>query len=146
MLYLHTGKYLSFYLTIILSSSAFQFSVIRLFRMILITCSLQRPSLYIIKLYSVIPLDFTGFDPWIMFMRWTHLPSAYTPLWISLTIPLYLLSFGVFSVLFLQGNFFSPVLSCIAIYLQSQKVSYPENSRRFAPNSGYHRIAHQSSQ
>ncbi|MEK7592687.1 MAG: hypothetical protein AAB508_04835 [Patescibacteria group bacterium] len=81
--------------------------------------------------YSVIPLDFTGFDPWIMFMRWTHLPSAYTPLWISLTIPLYLLSFGVFlPFLFLLKGIFSLsyVLSCIAIYLVSRKEKflYPE--------------------
>lgn len=46
--------------------------------------------------YTVIPLDFTGIEPWLSFMRWTHLPSAYTPFWIALTIPPYALGFGYF--------------------------------------------------
>lgn len=49
--------------------------------------------------YSVIPLQFVGVDPWTNFMRWTHLPSAYTPLWIFLTLPPYLLGFGFFLVI-----------------------------------------------
>lgn len=46
--------------------------------------------------YEVVPLQFTGVEPWLTFMRWTHLPSAYTPLWILLTLPAYLLGFGYF--------------------------------------------------
>ncbi len=46
--------------------------------------------------YVVIPLQFSGVDPWPNFMRWTHLSSAYTPLWILLTLPPYLLGFGLF--------------------------------------------------
>jgi hypothetical protein len=46
--------------------------------------------------YGVIPLQFSGVEPWLSFMRWTHLPSAYTPLWILLTLPAYLLGFGYF--------------------------------------------------
>ena len=46
--------------------------------------------------YAVIPLQFTGVDTWINFMRWTHLPSAYTPFWILLTLPAYLFGFGYF--------------------------------------------------
>ncbi len=46
--------------------------------------------------YDVIPLQFAGIEPWLTFMRWTHLPSAYTPLWILLTLPAYLLGFGIF--------------------------------------------------
>lgn len=46
--------------------------------------------------YTTIPLLFSGFDPWLNFLRWTHLPSAYTPLWILLTLPSYILSFGQF--------------------------------------------------
>lgn len=74
--------------------------------------------------YAVIPLDFTGFDPWILFMRWTHLPSAYTPLWIILTLPVYLLSLGVFlSFVFLLKALFtlSYILSCVAVFLVSKK-------------------------
>lgn len=46
--------------------------------------------------YGVIPLQFSGIEPWLAFMHWTHLPSAYTPLWIFLTLPAYLLGFGYF--------------------------------------------------
>lgn len=46
--------------------------------------------------YQVIPLQFTGIEPWLSFMHWTHLPSAYTPLWILLTLPAYLFGYGFF--------------------------------------------------
>ena len=46
--------------------------------------------------YEVIPLQFAGIDPLISVMRWTHLPSAYTPIWIVFTLPAYLLGFGKF--------------------------------------------------
>lgn len=46
--------------------------------------------------YAVLPQQFVGIDPFLTFMRWTHLPSAYTPLWIIITLPLYLLSFNIF--------------------------------------------------
>lgn len=46
--------------------------------------------------YEIIPLQFAGIDPLVSIMRWTHLPSAYTPLWIMLTLPGYLLGFGKF--------------------------------------------------
>lgn len=46
--------------------------------------------------YDVIPIQFAPVDPWLNFMRWTHLPSAYTPLWIGLTLPAYLAGFGYF--------------------------------------------------
>lgn len=44
--------------------------------------------------YSIVPLDFSGIDSMLSFMRWTHLPSAYTPFWIILTLPAYVISFG----------------------------------------------------
>ena len=49
--------------------------------------------------YAVTPLQFTGVEPWLSFMHWTHLPSAYTPLWIVLTLPAYVLGFGYFLVI-----------------------------------------------
>jgi hypothetical protein len=53
--------------------------------------------------YLVTPAQFAAVDPWILFMRWVHLPSAYTPLWIFLTLPAYLLGFGFFlPILFLM--------------------------------------------
>lgn len=44
--------------------------------------------------YIVIPQQFWTIDPWVSFMRWIHLPSAYTPLWILLTLPAYVFGFG----------------------------------------------------
>ena len=52
--------------------------------------------------YTVIPLQFAGIDPWTNFMRWTHLSSAYTPLWIGMTLIPYVLGLGYF-VLVLFG-------------------------------------------
>ncbi len=46
--------------------------------------------------YLVSPLQFTGIEPWLSFMHWTHVPSAYMPFWIVLSIPAYLLGFGYF--------------------------------------------------
>jgi len=46
--------------------------------------------------YLVTPLQFAGFDPWLSFMHWTHLASAYTPLWIVITLVPYFFSFGYF--------------------------------------------------
>lgn len=48
--------------------------------------------LYKLNPYEVLPLWLEGIDPMLSFMRWTHLPSAYAPLWIILTIPFYALS------------------------------------------------------
>lgn len=44
--------------------------------------------------YIIKPMDLQGIDSMLSFMRWTHLPSAYTPLWIGLTLFPFLLSFG----------------------------------------------------
>jgi len=52
--------------------------------------------------YQVIPLQFSGYEPWLSFMHWTHLPSAYAPLWILLTLPAYFFGFGYF--LFILWN------------------------------------------
>jgi hypothetical protein len=46
--------------------------------------------------YTVTPLQFTGVENWLAFMHWTHLPSAYTPLWILVTLLPYILGFGYF--------------------------------------------------
>lgn len=43
--------------------------------------------------YLVIPLQFSGVESWLSFMHWTHLPTAYTPLWILVTLLPYLLGF-----------------------------------------------------
>lgn len=46
--------------------------------------------------YAVIPMQFASIDPWVGVMRWIHLPSAYTPLWITLSLPAYFFGFGTF--------------------------------------------------
>jgi hypothetical protein len=46
--------------------------------------------------YDVIPLQFTGVDSWLSFMHWTHLPSAYTPFWIVVTLVPFIFGFGYF--------------------------------------------------
>ncbi len=46
--------------------------------------------------YAVLPIQFSGVEPWLTFMRWIHLPSAYTPVWIGLTLPFYVFGFGYF--------------------------------------------------
>lgn len=46
--------------------------------------------------YGVVPLQFTGVDSWLSFMHWTHLPSAYTPLWIAVTLVPFYFGFGYF--------------------------------------------------
>lgn len=43
--------------------------------------------------YYVKPLDFST-DPWLNFMHWTHRPGIYPPLWIIITLPLYILGFN----------------------------------------------------
>lgn len=46
--------------------------------------------------YLVTPLEFTGVEPWLSFMHWTHIPSTFMPFWILLSLPAYLLGFGYF--------------------------------------------------
>lgn len=51
--------------------------------------------------YMVTPLQFASIDPWTNFMRWTHLSSAYAPLWIGLSLIPYAIGLGYFiTVLF----------------------------------------------
>lgn len=56
--------------------------------------------------YVVTPLQFAGFDPWLSFMHWTHLASAYTPLWIIATLVPYFFGFGFFLPLIWNLKFF----------------------------------------
>ncbi|MDP1721743.1 MAG: hypothetical protein Q8L37_00885 [Candidatus Gottesmanbacteria bacterium] len=46
--------------------------------------------------YEVLPMQFISIDPWINVMRWIHLPSAYTPAWILVSLPAYFFGFGTF--------------------------------------------------
>lgn len=42
--------------------------------------------------YLITPLQFQGIDPMLSFMRWTHVPTAYPPVWTIVSLPFYLLS------------------------------------------------------
>jgi hypothetical protein len=46
--------------------------------------------LYHANPYAVVPLSYSGVDPYLNFMRWTHLTSAYTPVWIFVSLFPYL--------------------------------------------------------
>lgn len=46
--------------------------------------------------YVVTPLLFSAIDPWTNFMRWTHLTTAYAPLWIGMTLVPYIIGLGYF--------------------------------------------------
>ncbi len=46
--------------------------------------------------YMVTPLQFTGLEPWLSFMHWTHIPTTFMPFWIALSLPVYVLGFGYF--------------------------------------------------
>lgn len=68
--------------------------------------------------YEVTPLMFAGIDPWVNFMRWTHLSSAYAPLWIVLTLIPYALGFGYFLLIMINLKIFIALfylLSCIVV-------------------------------
>ncbi len=69
--------------------------------------------------YSVIPLAFSGVEPWLSFMRWTHIPSVFSPFWILLTLPFYLLGFGYF-----LGILWSFKLLAVVAYLATSFFIY----------------------
>lgn len=66
--------------------------------------------------YMVIPLQFSGIDPWLSFMHWTHLPSAYTPLWILSTIVPYLFGFGYLILLIWNLKVYLTISYIAAVY------------------------------
>jgi hypothetical protein len=51
---------------------------------------------YKLNPYVVKPLALSGIDPWLSFLRWTHLVSAYTPLWILFSLFPFMAGFGLF--------------------------------------------------
>lgn len=75
--------------------------------------------------YEVIPMQFMSIDPWIRVMRWIHLPSAYTPLWILLSLPAYFFGFGTFLLILWNFKIVAAVFYLLAIkgiYLILKKV------------------------
>lgn len=66
--------------------------------------------------YGVTPQQFIAVDPWVLFMRWIHLPSAYSPLWIGLTLPFYLFGLGFFLPTLFSFKFIAAASYLVTIY------------------------------
>lgn len=66
--------------------------------------------------YEVIPLQFSGVDPFLTFMRWTHLPSAYTPLWIGMSLVPYVMGFGYFLVILWNFKFLMALFYLLTVW------------------------------
>lgn len=79
--------------------------------------------------YIVLPQQFASVDPWINFMRWIHLPSAYTPLWILFTFVPYLLGFG-YLLLILWNIKILILLSYLATAIFLYKILYILDKKR----------------
>lgn len=65
--------------------------------------------------YVVIPMQFLSIDPWVWVMRWIHLPSAYTPLWITLSLPAYFFGFGTFLLILWNFKIIAAVFYLLAV-------------------------------
>ncbi len=79
--------------------------------------------------YTVVPLQFAGVEPWLSFMHWTHLPSAYTLLWILLTLPAYVLGFGYFLVIMWNIKVLVALFYILTIYYIGKSLSKVEPER-----------------
>jgi len=78
--------------------------------------------------YIVKPLDFPT-DPWIRFMRWTHRPSVYPPIWIGISGAPFLLGFNKFVLTLLNFKIFISLFYLFSIYIIGKIVNKinPEN-------------------
>lgn len=80
--------------------------------------------------YTIIPLQLTGVEPWLNFMRWTHLPSAYTPLWILLSLPPYLFGFGVFLLILWNMKLLIAGFYLLATYMIGKILGEVDHEKR----------------
>jgi len=74
--------------------------------------------------YTVTPLGFSGIDPWTNFMRWTHLTSAYTPLWIGLSLMPYIAGLGYFILVLFAMKFMVAGFFLLAAYGLTKAVEH----------------------
>lgn len=83
--------------------------------------------------YRIVPLAFNGIDPYLAFMHWTHLPSAYSPVWIAMTLPVYLLSGGILLVSIWELKALMAVAYLAASWgVWKSTARHPNNERVFA--------------
>lgn len=73
--------------------------------------------------YTVTPLQFSGIDPWTNFMRWTHLTSAYTPLWIGLSLVPYIVGLGYFITVLFATKIMVAGFYVLAVYALAKAVN-----------------------
>ena len=76
--------------------------------------------------YTVTPLGFAGIDPWTNFMRWTHLTSAYTPLWIGISLVPYIAGLGYFILVLFAMKFMVAGFFLLAAYGLTKAVEHTE--------------------
>lgn len=84
--------------------------------------------------YLVTPLMFSGIDPWTNFMRWTHLSSAYTPLWIAMSLIPFALGLGVFIAVMFSMKFMIAGFYLLACWALGRQVKSPFALAVFALN------------
>lgn len=84
-------------------------------------------------------LDFPS-DPWIRFMHWTHRTYPYGPIWLALTVPVYLIGFGKFVItlfnfkLLLSSTYILSTYLLYKILRRNQSKDYLVNTAFFAFN------------
>lgn len=82
--------------------------------------------------YTIIPLQLTGVEPWLNFMRWTHLPSAYTPIWILLSLPPFIFGFGVFLLILWNMKLLIAGFYLLTIYMIGKILSDEDREKKIA--------------
>jgi hypothetical protein len=84
--------------------------------------------------YAVTPLQFAAIDPWTNFMRWTHLPSAYTPLWIGMSLVPYVAGLGYFILVLFAMKFMIAGFYLLAAFALSKATKSAHALAFFALN------------
>lgn len=84
--------------------------------------------------YAVTPLMFAGIDPWTNFMRWTHLSSAYTPLWIALSLVPFALGLGIFTAVLVSTKVMIAGFYLLSCWALGRQVKSPFALAVFALN------------
>jgi len=79
--------------------------------------------------YFVMPLNFAGIDPWLSFMRWTHVPTAYAPLWILMALIPYIFGFGVFLLILWNTKIMIALFYLLSIVMIGKIMDKVDTSR-----------------
>jgi len=66
--------------------------------------------------YMVTPLQFAGYESWLTFMRWTHIVSTYSPLWIVVTLIPYFFGLGYFLLIMWNFKLLMAIFYILTLY------------------------------